>query len=125
MSCTFASPPRCLASFKLIPTELPEKLDDDFTTTYQLGCPCGCSLGRVRGYPLSHYNSDFWGDGFINPIAFECSFQYYLSPLNFVVRLKFVLNTARVHTRSLERSQNAKSEYRFNPNLLPKSLSDS
>lgn len=58
-----------------------------------------------------------------NQAAGDC--QVHLLPLNNLVRLKFVLDTARIHRVSLEGSQNARSDCRFNPNPLPKSLSDS
>jgi hypothetical protein len=66
------TPPSCVREFRLTPAELP--VDDNFKSVWQLACGCGNDRGRVLGYPLREYNSDYDGaESFLSPLGFECS----------------------------------------------------
>jgi hypothetical protein len=58
----------------LTPAELPVAWDDNCKSVWQLACGCGNDRGRVLGYALREYNSDYEGaECFLSPLGFECS----------------------------------------------------
>ena len=63
----WSHPPRCVAGFRL------KALRKHRPTTYQLACSCGSEAGTLLGFPLSHYNRDYKGNGFVGPMAFRCA----------------------------------------------------
>ena len=66
--------PSCINGFRLTATELPVEWDDSCKSVWRLACACGEEQGRVLGYPLSDWNSEYRGpECFLSPLAFECS----------------------------------------------------
>ena len=63
------NPPTCLRRFTLHPHGKKRPVDE---TKFDLKCQCGCQQGRILGYPLANYNSDYSGSLFVSPLAFVC-----------------------------------------------------
>jgi hypothetical protein len=67
------TPPSCVSSFRLTSTQLPKPNDDNFTTTWQLACKCGCDTGRLGGHRLEKLNPNYKGPLLVSPLAFQCA----------------------------------------------------
>ena len=67
------TPPACVNSFHLTPSQSPEPLEYGVTTNWQLGCACGSDSGQLLGHRLDELNPTYKGDLFVGPLAFECS----------------------------------------------------
>lgn len=68
------NPPQCVSGFQLTKTQLPNALDDNFTTAFRLTCKCGNRSGKILGHRLRDYNSncDVNDDALITPLGFQC-----------------------------------------------------
>jgi hypothetical protein len=65
--------PRCIAQFAATPAERPEPWDGDDIAVWRIACNCGGQYGSFFGYPLSRYNTKYFGNVFVGPLAFECA----------------------------------------------------
>lgn len=65
------TPPACLEGFQVTPVL---KEPWNHWVTWAVSCTCGTDTGRLKGYPLKDYNSEYDGpELFLSPLAFECT----------------------------------------------------
>lgn len=66
--------PTCLSKCCLGQGKLSEPFDSNPCSVWEIGCHCGGKTGRLLGYSLQDYNSDYTGRTcFLSPLAFECN----------------------------------------------------
>lgn len=66
--------PSCLKGFKATPSKLAEPFDNNPCSVWLVACSCGGMHGRLLGYPLKDYDSEYDGpECFLSPLAFECA----------------------------------------------------
>lgn len=67
------TPPTCLSAFNAAPSEVWESFDDSPQSAWRIRCQCGGEKGRLLGYTLSDYDTEYRGPVcFLSPLAFEC-----------------------------------------------------
>jgi hypothetical protein len=67
-----STPPECLRGFRTAAVKNMGPWEENIG--WQLTCECGAKQGKILGYSLKEYSSDYLGpEIFVGPLAFQCS----------------------------------------------------